>query len=170
MPNSFEGPQQQSGFGAAPFGAPVSSTPSLFGQPDAAKPGFGQNTAFGQANTTFGQTTGFGMGAQQQQTSLFGKPTGTKENIVFLIIDQFHKIFNNVPSLAFGAPTSSTSTFGFGTSTQNANPFGATQAKPFGSTAQPLFGTTTNTTQSGFGTGLFGQTNVQVFKKIYKMS
>lgn len=70
-------------------------------------------------------------------------------------------------SLAFGAPTSSTNTFGFGTSTQNANPFGATQAKPFGSTAaQPLFGTTTNTTQSGFGTGLFGQTNVQVCKTI----
>lgn len=64
--------------------------------------------------------------------------------------------------IAFGAPTSSASTFGFGTSTQNANPFGSTQAKPFGTSAQPLFGSTTNTTQSGFGTGLFGQTNMQV--------
>lgn len=69
------GPQQQTGFGATPFGAPVSSTPSLFGQPDASKPGFGQNTAFGQTSSTFGQTTGFGL-ATQQQTSLFGKPTG----------------------------------------------------------------------------------------------
>lgn len=64
--------------------------------------------------------------------------------------------------IAFGAPTSSTSTFGFGTSTQNANLFGSTQAKPFGTSAQPLFGSSTNTTQSGFGTGLFGQTNMQV--------
>lgn len=64
-------------------------------------------------------------------------------------------------SLAFGAPTSSTTSFGFGTSTQNTNPFGSTQAKPFGTTA-PLFGSNTNTTQSGFGTGLFGQTNTQV--------
>lgn len=75
----LKGPQQQSGFGATPFGTPVSSTPSLFGQPDASKPAFGQTTAFGQTNTTFGQTSGFGLPAQQQQqqqTSLFGKPTG----------------------------------------------------------------------------------------------
>lgn len=64
--------------------------------------------------------------------------------------------------VGFGAPTSSTNTFGFGTSTQNTNPFGTTQAKTFGSTAQPLFGTSTNTTPSGFGTSLFGQTNTQV--------
>lgn len=68
--------------------------------------------------------------------------------------------------VAFGAPTSSATSFGFGAAAQNANPFGATQAKPFGSTAQPLFGSTTNTTQSGFGTGLFGQTNPQVIRQI----
>lgn len=73
----IKGPQQQSGFGATPFGTTVSSTPSLFGQPDASKQTFGQNTAFGQTNTTFGQTAGFGMAAPQQQTNLFGKPTGS---------------------------------------------------------------------------------------------
>ncbi|KAJ8950741.1 hypothetical protein NQ318_011234 [Aromia moschata] len=105
------------------------------------KPAFGQATGFGQTTSTFGQNTpGFGLGNQQQQSgTLFGKPTG------------------------FGAPTSSTPSFGFGSTAQTANPFGGAQAaKPFGSTTQPIFGTTTNTTQqSGFGTGLFGQTNTQ---------
>lgn len=68
--------------------------------------------------------------------------------------------------IGFGAPTSTSSNFGFGTP-QNANPFGANQVKPFGSTSQPLFGTTTNTTQSGFGTGLFGQTTTQVIILIH---
>ncbi|KAJ8954478.1 hypothetical protein NQ314_007084 [Rhamnusium bicolor] len=134
-----KGPQQQSGFGTTPFGATASTAPSLFGQPDASKAAFGQATGFGQTTSTFGQNTpGFGMANQQQQTGgLFGKPTG------------------------FGAPTSSTGAFGFGSTAQTANPFGANQAaKPFGSTTQPIFGTNTNTTQqSGFGTSLFGQTN-----------
>ncbi|XP_018566135.1 nuclear pore complex protein Nup98-Nup96 [Anoplophora glabripennis] len=136
-----KGPQQQAGFGAPPFGAAATSAPSLFGQTDASKSAFGQTTGFGQTASTFGQnTSGFGLGNQQQQSGgLFGKPTG------------------------FGAPTSSTGTFGFGGTTQTANPFGATQAaKPFGSTMQPIFGTNTNTTQqSGFGTGLFGPTTTQ---------
>lgn len=73
------GPQQQTGFGAAPFGTAVSSTPSLFGQPDASKPAFGQNTAFGQTASTFGQTTGFGLTGQQRPASLFEKPTGKND-------------------------------------------------------------------------------------------
>lgn len=89
----FVGPQQQAGFGATPFSIPVSSTPSLFGQPDASKPAFGQATAFGQTNSTFGQTTGFGLASQQQQTNLFGKPTGKKNEIkVFLFLMIFHLI------------------------------------------------------------------------------
>ncbi|CAH1975299.1 unnamed protein product [Acanthoscelides obtectus] len=135
-----KGPQQQSGFGSTPFGAPASTAPSLFGQTDAQKSAFGQSTGFGQTTSTFGQNTSFGLGTQQQSGGLFNKPT------------------------AFGAPTSTTSTFGgFGNTTTSANPFGATaQAKPFGSTTQPLFGSNTTTTQStGFGTGLFGQTNTQ---------
>nr|CAI5817793.1 unnamed protein product [Callosobruchus analis] len=135
-----KGPQQQSGFGSTPFGSPASTAPTLFGQTDAQKSAFGQSTGFGQTTSAFGQTTGFGLGNQQQSSGLFNKPT------------------------AFGAPTSTTSSFGaFGSTTTSANPFGAaSQAKPFGSTTQPLFGTNTTTTQSGgFGTGLFGQTNTQ---------
>ncbi|XP_050512505.1 nuclear pore complex protein Nup98-Nup96 isoform X2 [Diabrotica virgifera virgifera] len=137
-----KGPQQQSGFGATPFGNQVSSAaPSLFGQPDASKPAF---TGFGQSTSTFGQNTGFGMPNQQQQTGgLFGKP-----------------------ATGFATPTSTSSlNFGFGSNTQTNNPFGAAQQpKAFGSVTPSIFGTNTATTQqSGFNTGggLFGQTNTQ---------
>ncbi|ERL95449.1 hypothetical protein D910_12711 [Dendroctonus ponderosae] len=138
------GQQTTTGFGAPAFGASTTATPSLFGQPDANKqPAFGQATPFGQTST-FGQTnTGaFGMGAQQNTTaSPFGKPA------------------------AFGSTAPSTG-FGFGSSApQNANPFGANNAiKPFGATAQPqqqsfLFGgAQTTQPNTGFGTGLFANT------------
>lgn len=82
------------------------------------------------------------MGAQQSTTgSPFGKP-------------------------AFGATTSTTG-FGFGsTAPQNANPFGASTAnKPFGTGLQTqtqpvLFGGNTSQPSTGFGTGLFSNTQV----------
>lgn len=81
IPIYLPGPQQQTGFGATPFGAQAASTPSLFGQPDASKANFGQNPAFSQSTSAFGQTTGFGMGAPQQQANLFGKPTGDRYSL-----------------------------------------------------------------------------------------
>lgn len=138
-----KGPQQQPGFGSTAFGATATSTNSLFGQQqDPSKPAFGQTAGFGQTAPTFGQpTTGFGMTNQNNAAtgSLFNKPT------------------------AFGAPTSSSNTFGFN-ATQNANPFGANQAnKPFGAATQPLFGAATSQPGQtpGFGSGIFGQTNTQ---------
>lgn len=135
--------QQSTGFGSTAFGAGATTTPSLFGATDANKQSaFGQST-FGQTST-FGQpaTGGFGMGAQQNTTSSpFGKP-------------------------AFGATTSTTG-FGFGsTAPQNANPFGASTAnKPFGTGLQTqtqpvLFGGNTSQPSTGFGTGLFSNTQV----------
>lgn len=58
------GPQQQSSFGASPFGAPATSAP-LFGQTE-------NKSAFAQPSTSFG-TAPTAFGAQQ---SLFGKSTG----------------------------------------------------------------------------------------------
>lgn len=131
-----KGPQQQTGFGAAPFGASTSgSSTSLFGQTDN-KQGFGQPQAFGQT-PAFGQTTpAFGVTNQTNTPNLFGKPN------------------------TFGATTSTTPAFGFNQTQSTSNPFSATQTqKPF---SQPLFGTTTTQAQPSFGTGVFGQTNTQV--------
>ncbi|XP_063929550.1 nuclear pore complex protein Nup98-Nup96-like isoform X2 [Zophobas morio] len=130
-----KGPQQQTGFGAAPFGASTSgSSTSLFGQTDN-KQGFGQPQAFGQT-PAFGQTTpAFGVTNQTNTPNLFGKPN------------------------TFGATTSTTPAFGFNQTQSTSNPFSATQTqKPF---SQPLFGTTTTQAQPSFGTGVFGQTNTQ---------
>ncbi|KAG5889547.1 hypothetical protein JTB14_024955 [Gonioctena quinquepunctata] len=142
-----KGPQQQTGFGGTTsFGGPiVSSAPTLFGQPDASKPAFGQTTGFGQTTSSFGQTTGFGVGTQQQPQQQTGG------------------LFSK-PATGFGATTSTPSmNFGFGSNTPAANPFGGNQAKPFGSATPSIFGTNTATTQpSAFGTtGVFGQTNTQ---------
>ncbi|KAJ3623092.1 hypothetical protein MTP99_019347 [Tenebrio molitor] len=127
-----KGPQQQPGFGAAPFGTPTSSTTnSLFGQTDN-KTGFGQPQGFGQTPSFGPSTVAFGVPNQTNTSNLFGKPT------------------------TFGTATSNASTFGFNP-TSTSNPFSANQAqKPF---SQPLFGTTTTQPQPAFGTGVFGQTN-----------
>jgi nuclear pore complex protein Nup98-Nup96 len=130
-----KGPQQQPGFGAAPFGTPTSSTTnSLFGQTDN-KTGFGQPQGFGQTPSFGPSTVAFGVPNQTNTSNLFGKPT------------------------TFGTATSNASTFGFNP-TSTSNPFSANQAqKPF---SQPLFGTTTTQPQPAFGTGVFGQTNTPV--------
>lgn len=133
-----KGPQQSTAFGSPAFGAAPTSSAPLFGQTDANKSAFGQSTSFGQP---FGQTTTstFGLGNQQAATT---SPFGAKPT-------------------AFGTPTSSTN-FGFGSNApQNANPFGSSPAsKPFGAaaTTQPLFGSSTTQTNTGFGTGLFSNT------------
>ncbi|KAK5648582.1 hypothetical protein RI129_003474 [Pyrocoelia pectoralis] len=128
--------QQQSGFGSTLFGTPASTAPSLFGQTDP-KTAFGQTSAFGT------NTSGFNLGNQPGQSSLFGK-TNT----------------------GFGA-TPTTNAFNFNAPTSN---FGATGInKGFGT--QPttnIFGATTTTQPSiNFGTGLFQNTsqNTGLFNK-----
>lgn len=118
------GPQQQNSFGAPPFGAAVSSAPSLFGQTEN-KPAFGQSTTFGAGN-------GFGMTNQPNQQSLFGKPAGA---------------FGTTPTTnAFGGFNSSAPAFGantgvkpFGTQpTQNV--FGAPTTQPSAFGGSTFFG------------------------------
>lgn len=103
---------------------------------------FGQTenkSAFGQG-TTFGQTTGFGIGNQTNTSQgLFGKTPG------------------------FGTTTTASTSFGFGTNAASNNIFGANGQNKFGAQATPLFGQQQNT---GFGatSTLFGQNNTQVCK------
>lgn len=101
----------------------------MFGQTEN-KPAFGQGS-------TFGQSTGFGIGNQTNTSqSLFGKTPG------------------------FGTTTTSSNGFGFGTNAASNNIFGANGQNKFGTQTAPLFGQQQNT---GFGTtNLFGQNNAQV--------
>lgn len=113
----------------------------MFGQTTENKPAFAQSTGFGQigGGTTFGQqTTGFGLNTQPStSSSIFGKPP------------------------AFGATSSTTTTFGGFNTPATTNAFGANQNKAFGTTGTTsLFGSTQPQQQTTpFGSNLFGQTS-----------
>ncbi|CAG9854284.1 unnamed protein product [Phyllotreta striolata] len=154
----FSGPQQQTGFGTTPFGG-ASTAPTMFGQTDASKTGF---TGFGQQSTpAFGQNTGFG---QQQSSSLFGKPaTGfgtttsqsnlgfgfnnnnTQAGIMSFGANQQPKAFGTSAPSIFGANTATTQSTGFG----GGGLFGQTNTQ---NTGVSLFGKPAQPAQPGFGT------------------
>ncbi|XP_044765437.1 nuclear pore complex protein Nup98-Nup96 isoform X2 [Coccinella septempunctata] len=137
-----KGPQSQ--FTSTPFGG----TSSMFGQTTENKPAFAQPTGFGQigGGTTFGQqTTGFGLNTQPSTSnSIFGKPP------------------------AFGATSSTTTTFGGFNTPATTSAFGTNQNKTFGGTGTTsLFGTTQTQQQSTpFGSNMFGQNN-QLSKPVF---
>ncbi|XP_018331489.1 nuclear pore complex protein Nup98-Nup96 isoform X2 [Agrilus planipennis] len=141
-----KGPQQQGGFGVAPFGmTPTSSAQSLFGQSTDNK------TTFGQMGT-FNQSSGFGLGTQTGQTgSLFGKPNTTFGTTTTSSSFGFNNTpasnpFSTNPSQAFpqskplfGATNTQTSGFGgtgifgqSGTQPTQSNMFGQNQTSGFG--------------------------------------
>lgn len=108
------GPQQQPGFGAAPFSS-VSSAVPIFGQQEN-KPVFGQ--------TTSGFGSSFGMGTQTSTSqNIFGKPAGFGTTTTTTNAFGFgtNTLTSSPFSKPFGTPTTQPV---FGTSTQQTPSFG----------------------------------------------